>query len=460
MSMTINRREFLLSAAATCAATSVRTVFAAAGEKPILRVGILSDSQGYGYKEDWGFHNLERALEVLAKEGVDVLVNAGDIVDGPEQIEALAYVQELETKYFGERKPVDAACLGNHELGFRAAKDRAFAERNLKRFAEIYGHPEGQLVHKVVKGFDFITFSCFEDVGYDAAAIAQLKAALDKAVGRDSKKPVFVVTHFHPQHTVVDSEGKRGAPLTELFEKYPQVVSLSGHCHYPLQDERCIWQGAFTALETSTLSYGCIEGDFANTCGGCILPWGRESVGFMIMDIFGDRLEIRRWQAEDQKPMKDGRAWTVRYPYRPSDAVYTEAKRKAEEVAPVFAKGTPFLFRYDFGYVYFVFDQAAHPDLVHHYRLELTELDADGKPCAEPKSWRYLGNFYRYERNRDRRLCIKVMPNAMGEGKRYLAKVFPVASFGTEGRPLQMDIKVRDSYGFRNDAQAVAYPQE
>ena len=180
----------------------------------------------------------------------------------------------------------------------------------------------------------------------------------------------------------------------------------------------------------------------------------------MTMDIFGDRLEIRRWQAEDQKPMKDGRAWTVRYPYRPSDAVYTEAKRKAEEVAPVFAKGTPFLFRYDFGYVYFVFDQATHPDMVHHYRLELTELDAAGKPCAEPKSWRYLGNFYRYERNRDRRLCIKVMPNAMGEGKRYLAKVFPVASFGTEGRPLQMDIKVRDSYGFRNDAQAVAYPQE
>lgn len=459
MSPHLNRREFILSAAAACAAAPVRAA-ASAGGKPILRVGVLSDSQGYGYREDWGFHNLERAFEVLAKEGVDALVNAGDIVDGPEEIEALAYVQELERRHFGDRKPVDVACLGNHELGFAAKKDRALAERNLRRFAEIYGHPEGQLVHKVVKGFDFITFSCFEDVGYDAAAVAQLKAALDRAVARDAQRPVFVVTHFHPQNTVVDSAGERGAPLTALFGKYPQVVSLSGHCHYPLQDERCIWQGAFTALETSTLSYGCVEGGFANTCADCILPWGRESVGFMVMDVFADRFEIRRWHAEDQRPMKDGRAWTVRYPYRPSDAVYTEAKRRAEEVAPVFAAGTPFLFRYDFGYVYFVFDQASHPDLVHHYRLELTEIDAAGNPVGDAKSWRYVGNFYRYARNRDRRLCLKVPPHAMAEGKCYRAKMFPVASFGTEGRPLTMDVKVRDRYGFRNDARAVAYPQE
>ena len=146
MDMSLNRREFLLSAVASCAAVRVRSAIAAV-DGPLLRVGILSDSQGYGYEEDWGFHNLERALEVLAREGVDVLVNAGDIVDGPREIEGLAYVQELERRHFGARKPVDVACLGNHELGFSAGKDRSLAERTLKRFAEIYGHPEGQLVH-------------------------------------------------------------------------------------------------------------------------------------------------------------------------------------------------------------------------------------------------------------------------------------------------------------------------
>ena len=456
----INRREFVSLALGSVAASATAQVGAVAKDVPILKVGILSDSQGYGYKEDWGFHNLDRALELLAKKGVDVLVNAGDIVDGPGEIEGLAYVQELERRRFGDRKPVDIACLGNHELGFSFAKDRAKAQANVNRFCDIYGYPHGQLVHKVVKGFDFITFSCFEDVGYDAAAIAQIRDALDRAVRRDAKKPIFVVTHFHPQHTCICSDGKRGAALTELFSRYSQVVSLSGHCHCPLQDERCIWQGAFTAIETSTLSYGCMEGGYANTCADCILPWGREAVGFLILEIYADRLEFRRYQAEDQEEMKPAKPWVVEYPYDPARAVYTEAKRKAAEVAPVFAKDTPFLFRYDYGYVYFVFDQATHPDFVHHYRLELTELDAAGRPCGAPQSWRYLGNFYRYARNRDSRLCLKVAPNAMKEDTRYLAKMFPVANFGTEGEPLVMNIKVRAHYGFRNDATAVAYPQE
>ena len=455
----LNRRDFIRTAAGAGVAIAAGKSLAEGRTAPILRVGIVSDSQGYPDPHDWGFHNLERAFEVLAREGIDVLVNAGDIADTPDEIEGLAYVQELERRHFGARKPIDVACLGNHELGFRAEKDRALAERNLKRFCEIYGYPPGQLVHKVIRGYDFITFSRWEDVGYDAAAIAAIRGALDAAVARDPSKPIFVVTHFHPQHTVVGSEGEAGAPLRELFNGYPQVVSLSGHSHCPLQDERAIWQGEFTALETSTTSYGCLPNEYANLCNG-ILPWGRESVGFTILEVYADRLEFRRWQAEDQQPMKGGRPWVVNLPYRPSEAVYTEERRRTEEMAPAFTDGTPFLFRYDYGYAYFVFDQARHPDLVHHYRLELTELDGEGRPVGEPRSWKFLGNFYRYARNRDSRLCFKVPPHAMKAGTRYRARMFPVANFGTEGRPLEMDVRVRASYRFRNDAKAVPYPQE
>lgn len=460
--MDINRRSFISLGTCAAAAAAAAPALGAATEKPILRLGILSDSQGYPYKEDWGFHNFERALEVLAKRGIDVLVNAGDIMDTPEDIEGLAYVQELEKKHFGAAKPVDIACLGNHEMGFAYAKNRAKADGNIRRYCEIYGYPVSPLVHKVVKGYDFIALTRYEDVGYDGAAIALLKGALDKAVARDAKKPIFVVTHFHPKDTVLCSsggDGTDGAALRTLFDAYPQVVSLSGHCHGPLQDEKCIWQGSFTALETSTLSYGCMPVEYANACY-CIIPWGRESVGFMTADVYADRIEIRRWQAEDQVEMKPACPWIVRTPYRPAEAVYTESRRKAAEVAPRFAAGTPLLARYDYGYVYFVFDQATHPDFVHHYRLALTEIGADGQPVGKTASWKYLGNFYRYARNRDRRLCIKVMPKAMRAGARYRVELYPVANFGTEGAPLAMDFQVRASYGFRNDPMAVPYPQE
>jgi len=458
----MNRREFIKGAAWTGIAACAGAAGAegAAGERPVLRVGIVSDSQGYPYKEDWGFHNLERAFEVLAKKGIDVLVNAGDIVDGPEfTAEGLRYVQGLERKWFGECKPVDVACLGNHELGFAYKNDRAKADANIRAFAEIYGHGCSNLVHKTVKGYDFISYSCYEDVGYDAAAIAEIRAALDKAKRRDGTKPIFVVTHFHPTGTCIDSDSRRGESLTELFSAYPQVVSLSGHTHCPLQDERAIWQGAFTAIETSTLSYGCMPVEYANECA-CLIPWGRESVGFMVAEVYGDRVEIRRYQAEDQKEMKPSCVWTVDVPYRPEAARYTEELRKAKEARPVFPSTANFLFRYDYGYVYFVVDQAHHPDFVHHYRLALTELDKDGNAVGETKSWKYLGNFYRYERNRDSRLLFKAMPHAMKCATRYRAQVYPVANFGTEGEPLTMDITVRDCYGWRNDGVPVPYPQE
>ena len=39
---------------------------------PVLRVGIISDVQGYNYAQDWGMHNLEKALNMLEKMDIDV----------------------------------------------------------------------------------------------------------------------------------------------------------------------------------------------------------------------------------------------------------------------------------------------------------------------------------------------------------------------------------------------------
>ena len=91
----LNRRDFIRTAAGAGAAIAAGKTLAEGRTAPILRVGIVSDSQGYPDPHDWGFHNLERAFEVLAREGIDVLVNAGDIADTPDEIEGLAYVQEL-----------------------------------------------------------------------------------------------------------------------------------------------------------------------------------------------------------------------------------------------------------------------------------------------------------------------------------------------------------------------------
>ena len=450
----MERRSFLKG---LFAAGVIEPTLALPKEPPIMKIGILSDSQGYPYAEDWGFSNLERAFEGLAGIGVDVLVNAGDIADGPDFApEALRYVQAMEKRVFGAAKPVDVACLGNHEMGFSYAKNRAKARENIRGFAEAYGHPDSQLVHKVVKGYDFITFTCYEDVGYDAEAIALLKGALDKAVARDAKKPIFVVTHFHPANTCLGGSSGRGFALRELFNGYPQIISLSGHSHSPLENERCIWQGEFTAIETGGLSYACLPIDYVNMCS-CIVPWARESIGYQVAWVYADRIEIRRFHAEENRELKPGAVWKIDLPYRPEAAKYTLEKRRAAEVPPVFPKNARIKFRYDYGFCYFVIDPAKHPEFVDHYRLELTEIASDGESLAAPRSWNLLGDYYRYLHQRGR-LCFKAPPKSLKGGVTYRVRMYPAAEFGTEGKPLEMTLVTRPGYPYRDDP--VAYPQE
>ena len=49
--------------------------------RPVLKVGIVGDIQGYPVEYDWGMHNLERAFAMLAPKQPDVLIMDGDLSD-------------------------------------------------------------------------------------------------------------------------------------------------------------------------------------------------------------------------------------------------------------------------------------------------------------------------------------------------------------------------------------------
>ena len=49
--------------------------------EPILKIGIVSDSQGYDVMEDWGMSNMEKALKMLEPHRPDIMISGGDIAD-------------------------------------------------------------------------------------------------------------------------------------------------------------------------------------------------------------------------------------------------------------------------------------------------------------------------------------------------------------------------------------------
>ena len=81
---------------------------------------------------------------------------------------------------------------------------------------------------------------------------------VDIAIKDDPTRPIFLTTHLPPYDTMYGSIPWGNSQLNWL-SKFPQIVSISGHTHYAMTDERCIWQGSFTAIGTQSVSYTEME---------------------------------------------------------------------------------------------------------------------------------------------------------------------------------------------------------
>lgn len=410
-----------------------------------LKVAIISDSQAYPTLSDWGMNNLDKALKFLSPMKPDVLLMAGDLADGTD-FDTFKLYRELLEKYFNPL-PVHIGCAGNHDYWVPRGTERQ-PEYIYSEMSRLIGQKNANPLHEVVGGYDFIALS--EDInmtdGYSKTMLDALEKEIKAAIARDENKPVFVVTHFHPFDTVSGSHTSSGRPeLRKLFNRYKQVVSISGHTHCPLNDERCIWQGEFTAVNTSTLAYACVEEKCYNNCS-VIVPFAREVQHIMFMEIYPDRFDIHRYNVEDGCEIKPDKLWSCPIPYRPEEAKYT-ADRKFERTAPEFPIDARGVIRYDFGYLYLIFDQALHEDFTHFYDIKVYEK-IDGKLELKAEE-RYISDFYRLQGIAGRPQVYKLPAEDITPGSFCRVEIYPVESFGNTGKPLIVERIIPNAVKFK-----------
>ena len=417
---------------------------------PLLRVAIMSDIQGHPYVEDAGMRNLERALDVFAPLKPDVVLNNGDINDTGRDTHAVAYYKARCDARLGKIPHI--ACMGNHEIDFLPKELEEIRSSAVIRaeFNSIFGYaPEEQLVHRVIGGYDFIALSLGSSSCYEEHEVELLKKAIEKAVKRDSAKPVFVVTHYHPKDTVNDSDNadQGGELLRNLFNAYPQVVSISGHTHNPLQDPRSIWQGEFTAIDTSTLCYGCIAmKPPANNQISCLIPYGHESVGCLFLEVYADRLVFRRYSVRNRREIEPDAPWTVPWPHNKSTAPYSFEARRASEKAPQFMSDAEPTLWYDFGFVYLMFNAVEKASSVLGYRIELTP------DAGEARSYFQLSDYYRIPEHCQKRVVFRAPSGSLESGRSYRCRIYPVGFWGAEGKPVDWRFTVLKHYRCRQDS--------
>jgi Icc-related predicted phosphoesterase len=417
-------------------------------QKPLLKVGIFSDIQALPSRNDWGMYNFTKALQIYKEKEIDLLVNAGDLAEGGDP-ETYALYWQLIAEAFPGNMPEHIACEGNHDCNGKAPFKENFAKVCTCLRRECI-NPE----HRVIGGYDFITFATFDRIHYAEEELPALEKALQKASERDPEKPIFVITHFPPSETVSGSFSSGSEGLKKVFQKFPQVVSLSGHTHYPLKDERTIWQGDFTAVETSTLAYGCMtEEKCFNTVNG-ILPFAREVTECLYLEIFEDRMEFHRYNTTDKKEL--GPVWNMPLPFVPEKASFTAARAEKRQ-APEFGEEAVMLLRYDYGFAYIIFDRCTKGDFAHFYDVAFSLYDEEKKLWEEWNVYRYASDFYRFECNQQDKLYFK-LPETLKEGRLCKFRIYGVESFGKRGKPLEMECRLWKGYRFKE--AAALYPQE
>lgn len=349
-----------------------------------LKIGIVSDMQLAPKGGSDVYDNAYRkTLEFFKSQNVNMMINAGDYTDTATQKAVDNYAAILNEVYPAEQRPVSLSILGNHDYWlpyFVDCWEIPFKSKMQRRFLKATGETS-PWTHKVVNGYHFIGFSPTNG-NMDSSAytdkIDWAREQIELAIQDDPDKPVFVITHAPPSDTVYMSDEEDYSALSELFAQYPQVVSISGHTHAPLLEDRSIWQGKYTAVNTQCVSYVCFEKGML--CSGTDDASIEQNPMCMILEITDDALTFTRYSILTGE--QQGEPWRIPQPIAQNLNLYS-ADRASRWGAPVFAQDAQFSAEFlpygDGGQELAVsFNSAQHDNYVYSYTL--TAADASGQP--------------------------------------------------------------------------------
>lgn len=425
---------FLLGCAAPAAAAD------AADFIPVLRFVAASDT----HIRENEVSNVERIRKMMALAydvadsdpaypAVDALLIAGDLTNDGTKTEFDTFWATVS----------GALREGTQFLGV-VAKNHDGYEMKRSELRAYYSALTGNDAdfHTVINGYHFIGLSASEKDAshYDAGQLAWLKAQLNAAVAEDPAKPIFFTHHEPVRGTVYGSSLYDGWGITRfsaLLQSYPQVVDFAGHSHYPLNDPRSIWQGAFTAVGTGAIYYSefTVEGlrayhpaDSDDTAACWIVELDRNN-----------RMRLRGYDVNEQTLLCEE---TLENPADPANRAYTPAKRKAASAAPVFDANAVLTAEPAFGSCKLTVPAAQSADGMPVVLYRATAKNSSGVPVA--KSW-IMPSYYRAIAQD----TVQLELTGLAAGS-YTVSVVAENAYGGQSLPLETRVKIDGETGVQH----------
>lgn len=352
---------------------------------------------------------------------LDAVVFSGDITDNgrKESFEAFATTTDNEIREGTERLAVVAKAHDSYRYSYKS----------LDVFTEITGQEPD--FHRVIGGFHFIGISRSNTrKHYSEEQIKWLDENIAAAVEEDPQKPVFVFQHEHVTGTVYGSSETDGWGLevfTEVLKKYPQVVHISGHSHFPANDPRAVWQGEFTAINDGGLSYFELAVDGKNGQ----YPEERERMTqVLIIEVDADnRVLVKVLDVDAGEIMRE---FLIDNIAEENKAKYSFEARKEGASAPVFPEGSALSYKKDGLKHYITVPQAKVSEDNEVFLYRILVLNEKGKAVHE--DWAFSDYFFA-----DKAESI-TFDGFITLSKSFTVKVYAEDVWGNKSEPLEINI--------------------
>ena len=417
----------------------------------VTSFGAISDIHINGTVGGYNCNKYDKALQLLKKYAggkLDAVTIAGDL-------SASAYDSSIGTAF----KTITDAQLGedanvffisgNHDAqeGQWSTLDQFYADLSKYTVKDLPSsqHERGNR-HMIINGYHYIGVNMMDYWNASEALfveqdLAWLDAELAAARADKPGQPIFVYTHAGVYGTTYGSDlytGKHwGSKLIySHLEKYPEVVTFSGHVHFPLADERTIYQKDFTSLNCGSVQYMAIEGGYLQTGNSTTIDGVSSDVssGLLVQVDKNNNLKITRLDFTHDAVIKH--PFYIAAPDLENKShlySYNDAYFNADNTAPSFAEGAATSGKIAGENIVVTFDAASDNDMVHHYVIDIKGLNS-----GSVKSVKALSEFYLYPQPEDfPEDYTFVIPYTLSAGDNgFEISVYAVDSMGLKSEPI------------------------
>jgi len=299
--------------------------------------------------------------------------------------------------------------------------------------------------HKVINGYHYLAVNMMDywnsaEAKFDTKDLEWLAGELEAARKDAPGQPIFVYVHAGVYGTTYGSDLYTGThwgsrAIYSYLENYPEVVTFSGHVHFPLADERTIYQKDFTSLNCGSVQYMAIENGYLETGGKttCDASWG-VSGGLLVQVDKNNNLKITRLDFANDSVIKQPFYISAPDLENKSNLLhYNDDYFNLDNTAPVFSKSASVTAELSGSNIKLSFDAAIDNDMVHHYLFEIK-----GLPSGTVKNVKSFSEFYLYPTAKDfPKSYNRTIPYTAAAGdEAFEIRVYAVDSMGLKSDPI------------------------